>query len=305
MVRVNRGDGDWTTDGRVLPQFGFIAQAGANEAAITRRDGIISAYAKSPGFLFVDARPNACEGEGQVAAKVVGVEQTGDRRFRLRVDWQVVQPVPPGFRPFVHFVDERSGAGEGILFQAGLNLDPEKLGTVGTASSTGDVTVPGGVGASANIGSRLGLYHRGADGRRLPLTGTVDRTGRARGGSVSLDRTGIHWRPEPPDPIVCARAERLNGTGKVVEFGPVATNGAFRLIAVGANWQLISLPGSLAFEVGLHLNQLNASGRKVTRITATDIGGQTVNEVKFEQDGETVRFNTAAHVFAYRIKLAD
>ena len=92
---------------RYLPSFGFIAKAGENEAGITRRGGIISAYAKSPGILFVDARPNVSDSEGQVLAHVTGVEDLGNRRFRLRIDWQVLQPVPAGFRPFVHFVDEK------------------------------------------------------------------------------------------------------------------------------------------------------------------------------------------------------
>ena len=302
-VRVNRGESDWTTDGRVLPPFGFIARAGENEATITRRDGIISACAKSPGLLFVDARPNAFESDGQVVAKVVGMEQTGDRRFRLRVEWQVLQPVSPGFRPFVHFVAETGGEGEAILFQTGLNLDPLKLAAVGTYSSSGEVTVPPSIAAPANVGIRLGLYRPGKDGRRLPMADAVDRTGRTRGGRIHLDSKSIHWQPEAPDPDLLARSERLNGTGKLVDFGPAATNGAFRLIDGGLSWQLIPLPDLRGFKVELHLNQLKASGRNVTAISAVDANGNAVNEVNFRQDGQTVHFDTATHIFAYRILL--
>ena len=304
VVRVNRGAGDWTTDGHVLPLFGFIVKAGANEAGITRRDGVISAYSKSPGFLFVDARPNVSESAGQVLAKVIGVEQTGDCRFRLSIDWQVLQPVAPGFKPFVHFVKGGEGEGEGILFQASPHFDPAKLGAVGTYSRTADVTIPAGIDAAA-IAIRLGLYHSGPDGRRLRMPGAVDRSGRARGGTIHLENATIHWRPEPPDPVVAARSERLNTTGKLVDFGQVATNGAFRLITGGTSWQLIPLPDSLGFKVDLHLNQLSASVRKVTAITATDLDGKSGNKVIFQQDGEIVHFNTAPRIFAYRILLAD
>ena len=240
-VRVNRGQSDWTTNDQVLPPFGFIARAGGNEAGITRRDGVISAYAKSPGVLFVDSRPSVSESGGQVLAKVVGVEQTGNRRFRLRVDWQVVEPVTPGFKPFVHFTRETGVEGDAILFQASLNLDPAKLTEAGTYSSTGEVTVPANIDVPNAIAIRLGLF-QSPGGRRLSMAGPVDHTGRVRGGSIHLDGTAIRWRPEPPDPAVNARCERLNVNGKLIDFGPVATNGAFRLFEDGAGWRLIPLP---------------------------------------------------------------
>jgi len=306
VVRVNRGKSDWTMDGQTLPSFGFIAKAGENEAGITRGEGVISAYAKSPGILFVDARPNVSDTEGQVLANVVGVEDLGNRRFRLRIDWQVLQPAPPGFKPFVHFVDEKHEADhEGILFQGGLDLDPAKLAEVGTYSSKAEVTVPASLAAPAEIAVRFGLYQPDADGRRLPMLGAVDRTGRARGGHIHVENTAISWQPEPPDAAAEARSERLNMSDKLVDFGPVTTNGAFRLIYGGTNWQLIPLPGSPAFHVKLRLDQLNAGEQKVQAITAVDADGNAVDQVKFQQDGQNVHFDTAAKVFAYRISLVN
>jgi len=129
----------------------------------------------------------------------------------------------------------------------------------------------------------------------------VDRTGRTRGGNIQVENAAIRWQPEPPDPTAAARSERLNMSGKLVDFGPAATSGAFRLIYSGENWQLIPLPGSPAFKVELHLDQLNASGQKVQAITAVDADGNAVGQVKFQQDGQTVHFDTAPEVFAYRI----
>ena len=92
-------------------------------------------------------------------------------------------------------------------------------------------------------------------------------------------------------------------SGKLVDFGPAATSGAFRLLYGNANWQLIPLPGSPAFQVELRLNQLNAGRQKVQAITAMDADGNAEVQVKFQQDGQTVHFDTAAKGFAYRISL--
>jgi hypothetical protein len=303
-VQVNRGRSDWTADGQILPPFGFLAKAAGNEAGITRRDGIISAYAKSPGLLFVDARPNVSE--GQVKAQVAGIEDLGNRHFRLRIDWQVLEPLPPGLKPFIHFVDEKheTGPGEGILFQGGWTFDTSKMTAGGTFSSTVEGIVPASLTAPADVAIRFGLF-RAPDGQRYPIGGPVDGSGRVRGGRLHMENGSLAWQPEPPDPAETARDERLNMSGKLVDFGPAVTNGAFRLMYSATDWQLIPLPGSSAFQVQLRLDQLNANGQKVQSITAVDVNGNTEGPVKFQQDGQTVQFDPAAEVFAYHISLAN
>ncbi len=300
-VTANRGTADWITDGRVLPTFGFIAKAGENEADITRRDGVISARAKSPGVLFVDARPDVSDADGHVLAKVAGVEDLGGRRFRIRIEWEVRKPLPPGFRPFVHFVDDKLVENEGILFQGGLELDPSKLGMAGTYSTAAEVAVPAGFPAPAEIAVRFGLCNPDMDWKRLQMPVATDHRGRARGGIIQLEEDVVRWQPEPPDPIKEARSARLNMRGKTVDFGPASTNGAFRILHEGTVWKLIPLPGSPAFHVELRLDQLNASGQKVREITAVNTDGNAVGPVSFQQDGQAVRFETSDEPFAYRI----
>jgi len=302
-ARVNRGKTDWKTGGRLLPPFGFFAKAGGCEADVTRRDGVISACAKSPGVLFVDARPDVSDAGGLVLPEVAGVEDLGNRRFRLRIDWQVQRPVPPGFKPFVHFVDEKRAEDEGILFQGGLVLDPAKLSAAGKCSSTAEVAVPDSIAAPADIAVRFGLFHPGMEGKRLPMPVAMDRAGRARGGIIHVGQTAISWQPEPPDPDKAERSGRLNMGGSMVDFGPASTNGAFRLTHSGTSWQLIPLPGSPAFQIELRLDQLGASGQNVREITALNEGGKAEPPVAFHQDGGTVRFATFDKVFAYRISL--
>lgn len=300
-VRVNRGTGDWTTGGRVLPPLGFIAKAGESEADVTRRDGVISASAISPGVLFVDARPAVSDGDGQVLARVAGVEDLGGRRFRLRIEWEVLRPVAAGFRPFIHFVDDKGVGSKGIMFQCGLDLDPAKLSVPGTYSSTAETIMPAEVAAPADIAIRFGLFHPGKDGARLRMQASTDHSGRARGGTIHLEEDAIRWQPEPPDPAVDARSARLNLSEKSVDFGPAVTNGAFRLIHADTVWKLMPLPGSLAFHVELRLDQLNASGQRVREITVVNADGNAGAPVMFRQDGQSVRFDTCDVSFAYRI----
>ena len=306
-VQVNRGKSDWTTENQILPPFGFIAKAAGMEAGITRRDGLVSAYAISPGLLFVDARPNVAGGNGQVEAHVVGMDNLGNGRFRLRIDWQVSEPLPPGFKPFIHFVNEKheSEPGEGILFQGNWTFDSAKLATVGTFSSTVEGIVPASLHVPADVAIRFGLFRAATDGSRYPMLGPVDGTNRVRGGRLHMENGAMTWQPEPPDPAVTAITERLNMSGKLIDFGPAITNGAFRLIHSDTNWQLIPLPGSPAFKVQLRLDQLNATGQKVQTITAIDTDGNSQGQVNFQQDGQVVRFDSAAKVFAYRISLAN
>ncbi len=308
-VQVNRSKMDWKNEGQVLPTYGFVAHAGDYTADISRRNGLITAFAQSPGVLFADARPNVSDDEGQVMPHVTSVEDLGNRRFRLHIDWQVLQPVPEGFKPFLHFANEQGANGESILFQGGLNLDPTKLTRIGTYPSTAEVTIPDSVKLPADIGIRFGLYHAGTDGRRLPLLGPLDGTGRARGGRIHAEgKDGqavvLRWQAEPPDPAINARLERLNLENKLIDFGPVATSGAFRLVYSGNVWELIPLPGSPAFPVELQLDKLNARGQKIQALTAIGLDGKPVGPGSFQQNGNRVQFTTAAKVFAYQLQWA-
>ena len=304
QVKVNRGKTDWAVDGQVLPPFGFIAKTGSGVADVTRRQGVISASAKSPGALFVDARPNVSDPGGQVLAKVTGVEDLGGRRFRFWIDWEVSQAVPSGFQPFIHFVDVKRPLGEGILFQGAVDLDPQKLQAIGTYSSTGEVNIPADIAPQTEVAIRFGLFRPEPDGRRLPMLVPMDSSGRVRGGTIRLQNGNFEWSPEPPDPAVAALTRRLNMSGKLVDFGAAATNGAFRLLHGSTHWQLIPLPGSAAFNVELRLDQLGADNRKVQGITATDSAGIAGAEVGFDQDGDAVRFETSSKDFAYHITFA-
>jgi hypothetical protein len=307
-VCSNRGANDWQVNGATLPRYGFIARAGKHEAGVTRRDGVICGFSRGPGVLFADARPAAAENPGRAEPRVFGVEDLGDGRFRLRAECAVKIGVPDGYRPFVHFCNEKYISGEGIVFQGNWRLKASKLATPGTYASAIESSVPDSVKLPATFAVRCGFYHPGTGGKRLPMLGTVDGSGRTRCGRIEIKREGGHvvvaFQPEPPDPDIAARQERVNSAGKVVDFGGVATNGAFRLFFGGNDMELTPLPSSPPFEVTLKLDRFRAAEKKVKCIVALDNDGKPYSEPSFRQAGNTVQFAHDGKAFAYRVQFA-
>ncbi|MFZ2640952.1 MAG: NEW3 domain-containing protein [Verrucomicrobiia bacterium] len=307
-VHSNRGMSDWQVDGATLPRYGFIVRAGDREAGVTRRDGVIAGFARKPGELFADARPEASENTGHVEPRVLGVEDLGNGRFRLRVECSVAQGVPDGYRAFVHFIDEKRSSHEGIVFQGNWKLDAAKLATPGTCPAIIESSVPESVKLPATVAVRCGFYHPGKGGSRLAMRGAVDGSGRARCGRIEVKREGgrvvVAFQPEPVDPDFTARQTRVNSAGKVVDFGPVATNGAFRLRHGGTEMELTPLPSTPAFQATLRLDRLDAAGKKVERVVMLDNDGKPSGEQPFSQKGDTLQLSHNGKAFGYRIRFA-
>ena len=307
-VQSNRGGSDWQAGGATLPRYGFIARAGDREAGVTRRDGVIVGFAQKPGELFADARPDATENPGRVEPRVSGVEDLGDGRFRLRAECAVKLAVPEGYRPFVHFCNEKYSSGEGIVFQGNWKLKDSKLATPGTHAAAIESSVPESVKLPATLAVRCGFYHPGKGGKRLPMLGPLDGSGRARCGRIEIKREGgrvtVAFQPEPADPDIAAREARVNSAGKIVDFGAVATNGAFRLRHSGGDMELTPLPSSPPFQATLRLDRLGAGGRKVERVVMLGNDGKPCGEQSFRQDGDVLQLAHDGKAFAYRVQFA-
>lgn len=306
-VLANRGKTDWTADGRVLPQYGFVARAGDFSADVSRRDGVISALSQSPGALFADARPPAFEMNmsGRVKPRVTRFQDLGGGRFRLEMEWEVVQPMDRGWTHFVHFADP-SQVGEAILFQGSSDLNADTLTMPGaTVKSVVEGQVPAGL-KQKTVAIRHGFYN--ANGRFIPFAPTDDAQ-RARAGLIDIaggDGAPLRltYRPETPSAGSAEVAARLNVAGKIVDFGAVKTNGAFRLQHSDARWTLMPLPFSAAFQTTLQLDRLNARGKRVVGIDALNEDQKVVGAVPFTQNGEAVRFTTSDNTFALRLRFA-
>ena len=303
LVVVNRGTHDWSTDGVVLPRYGFVAQAGMAGADITRRDGQVSAIARNGKLLFVDARPTAAADRAFVAVKAARLDDLGGGQGRLRLDWEVLYPVPDAYHPFIHFSTTQRKEREGIVFQGDSKVPAAKWRQPGKFSSTLDVAFPQGDKLPGGLAVRIGFYAPSQQGTRLRMAGNVDHGGRVRCGTITRARTGpcVGQRTRPRKTALLLQG-RQNLSGKRIDFGPVVTAGAFRLDATkSAQWVLTPLPNSLAFAVEIKLDQLAAAGARVARIQSQDENGKDLDAIRFEQTGDRLGFQTATDAFTYRI----
>jgi hypothetical protein len=243
QVAVNRGDSDWTTAGATLPPFGFIARVptdrGTVETSIARRDGLIVETARSADELYVNAR-RPVGGPRRIRLAVEQVRYQGDRRFELTLKWHADDPIPTGWTPFFHVVDEQ---GE-ILFQASYAGGAFAESRKGEFAATATGRFPDGIGPGSTRQLRFGLY-RHETGERLAMAGVDDGTHRFPLGTLALEGpadkpTGIAWTPiqPPPDPLL----PRQNPEGKAVDFGPIITADGCRLTRGPAGLVLTPLP---------------------------------------------------------------
>ncbi len=94
-VYVNRGKGDWSVGGRMLPPYGFHASIrtadGDVEAAVERRDGMTVEWSRSASALYVNARRS----EGPPAS-VGPIATSGACRLTRDGDSLLVTPLPDG-----------------------------------------------------------------------------------------------------------------------------------------------------------------------------------------------------------------
>lgn len=158
------------------------------------------------------------------------------------------------------------------------------------------------------VAIRHGLF--GDAGRFSPIA-AMDDVGRVRSGLIDI--TGgeagapmrLSYRAEAPSAFPQERLARLNTENKTLDFGAVSTNGAFRLLhASPAEWTLMPLPYSSAFDAELRLDRLNAAGKRIASIETLDESGKIIGAAEFVQDGNAVRIPVAASVFSQRIRFA-
>jgi len=121
-VYVNRGKDDWHIGDLVLPRYGFSAKAGDARADVSRRDGLVTAYAESPRAIFADARP-------PLAGRKIAPELSG----RVNTERRVVDFGPVATNGALHLLRSGEGKTWKILFLPGcpaceVRLRPDLIG---------------------------------------------------------------------------------------------------------------------------------------------------------------------------------
>lgn len=247
-VWVNRGEGDWPLpdSSTVLPSFGFQGKVATGEgvvtASVTRREGLVVETASAPQQLYVNGRELAGDNY-RVRASLEGTPRFTDQQLRFTLDWRIDDPVPDGYRPFLHFVDTQ---GE-IAFQGGFDMQRFQQHPTGSFQLPATAPVPDAIRQGSSLELRYGFYSPEARGERLALPGVTDSERRVRLGTITFHKnppTGwnVTWEPLKPEHDEYQR--RQNPERKAVSFGFVRTAGGCQLVRQGNDILLIPLPDS-------------------------------------------------------------
>jgi len=303
-VWVNRGEPEWEVGGLALPKYGFLVRTPHATAAVCRIDGQRVAYARSPGVLFVDARPPFLSADRRnVGARVLKGEHLGGGKFRITVEWEVVEPLAPGLRPFVHIGHAKAKSqGERIAHHGTMDLPKDALTRPGRIVSTITAAVP-----PDSFGGeyllRYGVYKPGPGGYRVPLRADLDGS-RVRGGKlfVTIEKGKILSAAYVPETPLAQFAE-LNRERRMMDFGPIVTNGAFRLTTPGReDWRLVPLPWSIPFRARIRLGAFERGPEHVAGVETIDARGRKLADAPYELDGKVLQIDSDARAFGRRIR---
>ncbi|HPP51567.1 MAG TPA: DUF5696 domain-containing protein [Thermoguttaceae bacterium] len=326
-VWVNRGKQDWTVEGVQLPQYGFLArtpvEGGLVEASICRRDGRIVEIAQSPEELYVNGR--MVVGLRSIRLSVEKFQPLDDGRFEMLIRWQADEPIPAGYRPFLHFCNAN---GE-IVFHAshhGGDFTKDQIGPI-AAKTAGQIPASARPGAQWEL--RAGLYDP-QSGRRLWILGPDDGQHRIRLGLLRLQEASgggpgqsgqeagkpeaeagkrsappLQWTPlsAEEDPVLA----RQNPEAKPIDFGPLVTAGGLRLHPEGQALLLTPLPDAdRPFDLRIRWERLPWKLPRPEILEHLDIEGRVVARRRLEPDEakEEIRLRCSPGIFAYRLRPA-
>ena len=88
----------------------------------------------------------------------------------------------------------------------------------------------------------------------------------------------------------------------MLDFGPVVTDGAFRLLHADCDaWQLIPLPASRPFRAEIRLDSFGAKRTKVKTVECIDPFHSFAKTPEWKQENDTLHLSCDALSFGYRI----
>jgi hypothetical protein len=145
----------------------------------------------------------------------------------------------------------------------------------------------------------IGLYRPGAD--RVPLRGVASGHNRYLIGRLAVTRDGDRATKIELRPIDDARArqaaqrrlfeERMNTARRSIDFGPVRTDGSFKLYKRQGALTLLPYPRDTAFHVELDLARLLPGAKpEAVRIEAFDAAGRSLGPVQAAANGSWLSF---------------
>ena len=304
VVYVNRGESDWQVEGRILPQYGYLAEYGKDFWSCIEKKGQHFVESSSgPSGFYCSARslPNGPR-VYRVQPRVENFEQRKGRTFSWDLAWNIGEPVPGHDTVFVHFCTPDHYGNDKIRFQDDHRPSTPTDRWSGTLRMKRTITIPEDI--TRPVKAFVGLH---GNGRRARLQGHVDGESRILVGTLRTTRgqdgsTRIRLEPPPesdPPPV-----RRWNPDKPVIDFGFAHTDGAFRVQACEEGLKLTPLPDSPSFTVTLNLDRLTADDKVATGVDAVSLAdGREGAAVAFEKKEREVTFRHDGKAEAYLVEL--
>jgi len=280
-----------------LPEYGFYARTRSAEAGVVLLDGHRASFASTEKSFFADARtPIDSEPGCFIATSAVHIQKIAHRAYQLTFDWEVLKPLKSGYVPFIHIGRAATNRNERIDAQADMIFDYALLTQAGTFQSTAEIRLPPGF-APGDYAVRYGLFNP-QSGDRVPLRG-IEAKGRCiSAGTLQIREDGDSFLPAES----AANEPGLNAAGTMVDFGPLVTDGAFRLIhSEHKEWQLIPLPSNRPFKAKLRLAAFGAEKRVAKSIELIDPSCEVARVPQWSQSDGCLNLSCDSLSFGYRI----
>lgn len=294
---VNWKPKPWTVDGRVLPQWGFLALGPDTEVWTALLDGKFADYAECPEYVFVDARTSFnmpyLEGGKDIEPKLRDFKYLGGNKIQVTYEWNVNDTLDQDYHCFVHFINEGSKGGDKIEFQQDHALPkPTSQWKKGDVIVDGpyEITVPEGKFDTYDL--VVGLYKQA----RVPLKGPDAGGARILLARLDLERqegrmTNITLADlaDVVKKVVAPRADftaHLNAPGTRVDFGKISTDGSVRINKEPSRLVIFPYPRDKAFSLSLDVVAF-APKAKLSRlgVRALEAGTQQdLGKVDFKLD---------------------
>ncbi|MCX7599606.1 MAG: hypothetical protein N2512_12185, partial [Armatimonadetes bacterium] len=291
-VYVNLSEKPWRVAGHVLPPAGCLTSGPRATAYTALVDGQIADFASYEYVIFADARSHQWlppEPPAPITPVLGDWKDNGDDTFTVTVNWRVGRKPERDFTVFWHFTS--ADITSRIRFQYD-HAPPRATSTwqVGEVVSDGPFTIAVPADQSdLDYFFSVGLYDK--DGR-CPLAYGADnmriaslRVERQAGKVTRIELKPIEAKPVPGttrEPYL----EGANTARRVIDFGPVATNGCVVVRKKSAGTEIIPVPLGEPMRLGL-------LGR-VTKATAFDEAGKPLPPITLRQDHGKTWFDLPA-----------
>ena len=214
---------------------------------------MVADYAETTDSVFANARSARdwnLTSSTRIRPSIDRFEVVGPRLFRATYAWRVNEVLPHNYSCFVHF--GREGASESeILFQQDHALAvPTSRWRAGRTQADGphEIRVPDNL-PDGEYAWTIGLFT--PTNGRLVLEGVQDGSGRIRLGTLRVSEGGrrIVFTPaqKTEDQRAALYREHVNQQGKVIDFGPVRTDGSVLIEREGSQWVAHTFPRDRAF----------------------------------------------------------